>query len=160
MLMKKNGPHSARQSTTASTTAIRKSIAHLLTLRQEMQATVRGTDQTLPERIRLARLGDLRRQPLVELVRALDRDESAHARVAQAAELRAADLVLELGVAGPAPHLRGGDVGDEPDRDREAGNGVLLHPELRHAEAVDDVLAPEPDDDWLVHRQIELVDGG
>ena len=48
--------------------------------------------------------------------------------------------------------------GDEPDGDRQARDGVLLHAKLGHAEAVDDVLAPEPHDDRLVHGQIELID--
>src|SRR5262249_7054984 len=38
------------------------------------------------------------------------------------------------------------------------GNGVLLHAELGHAEAVDDVLASQLHDDRLVRRQIELID--
>ena len=38
------------------------------------------------------------------------------------------------------------------------GNGVLLHAELGHAEAVDDVLASQLDDDRLVHRQVELIE--
>ena len=78
--------------------------------------------------------------------------------MAQTAELRAGNLVLEFGIPRPGPHLRGRDGGDEPDGDRQAGDGVLLHAKLGHAEAVDDVLAPEPHDDRLVHGQIELID--
>ena len=78
--------------------------------------------------------------------------------MAQPAELRAGDLVLEFRIASPGPHVRGRDGGDEPDGDGEAGDGVLLHAKLGHAEAVDDVLAPEPHDDRPVHGQIELID--
>src|SRR5262245_52045858 len=77
----------------------------------------------------------------------------------QTAELRAGDLVLEFGIPRPGPHVRGRDGGDEPDGDCQPGDGVLLHSKLWHAEAVDDVLAPEPHDDRPVHGQIELIDG-
>ena len=40
------------------------------------------------------------------------------------------------------------------------GHGVLLDAHLGDAEAVDHVLAREVDDRRLVHRQVELVDGG
>ena len=72
--------------------------------------------------------------------------------MAQTAQLGAGDLVLEIRIAGFFPHLGGRDVRDEPDRDRQAGDGVLLHAELGHVEAVNDVLAPEIDDDRFVHR--------
>src|SRR5687768_11458926 len=78
--------------------------------------------------------------------------------MAQTAELRAGDLVMELGIPLPGPHLRGRDVRDEPDGDREAGDGVLLHAKLGDAEAVDDVLAPEPHDDRRVYGQVELIE--
>ena len=96
--------------------------------------------------------------PLLELLGGLDCDKSPHPVMAQTAELCAGNLVLELGIPRPGPHLRGRDVGDEPEGDREAGDGVLLHAKLGHAEAVDDVLAPEPHDDRPVHRQIELIE--
>src|SRR5207249_2959962 len=68
-------------------------------------------------------------QPLLKIVGGLNRDEAAHAEMAQATELRARDLVLtEAG-------------GDEPDWNLHAWDGVLLHPHLIEAEAVYDVLA-------------------
>ena len=78
----------------------------------------------------------------------------------QTTELRAGDLVLEFRIPGLGAHVGGRDVGNEPDRDRQAGHGVLLHTELRDAEAVDDILASELHDDRLVDRQVELIDGG
>ena len=78
--------------------------------------------------------------------------------MAQAAQLRAGDLVLELGFPQPGPHLGGRDVGDEPDGNRQARDGVLLHAELWHAEAVNHVLAAQPHDDRLVHGQVELIE--
>src|SRR5262249_26492062 len=98
-------------------------------------------------------------EPLLELVRRKDRHERAHTVVAQTAELRAGDLVLEVLVARALTHLRGRDTRDEPDRDRQARNRILLHTHFRHVEAVDDVLAPQFHDDRAVRRQIELVDG-
>ena len=44
------------------------------------------------------------------------------------------------------------------DRDGEARDRVLLHAKLGHAEAVDDVLAPEPHDDRPVDGYIELIE--
>ena len=53
--------------------------------------------------------------PLLELLGGLDGDKSPHPVVAKTAQLRAGNLVLELGIARPRPHLRGRDVGDEPE---------------------------------------------
>src|SRR4029079_1079437 len=105
----------------------------------------------------LERLFDLVVPPLLEIVGAQDGDKSPHVGMTQTTELRAGDLVLEFGIPGSGPHLGGRDVGDEPDRDREAGHGVLLYAELRHAEAVDDILASQLHDDRLVDRQGKLI---
>ena len=64
----------------------------------------------------------------------------------QAAQLRAGDLV----VADP--------VRDEPHRDVETGHRVLLHPHLKQAEAVNDVLARQVDQSRSIDRQNQLVD--
>ena len=66
--------------------------------------------------------------------------------MAEAAELRAGDLVL----ADP--------VWNEPDRNLNAWNGVLLHAHLVQPEAVDDVHAREVHEHGAIHGQIELVD--
>src|SRR5574338_177577 len=47
--------------------------------------------------------------PLLEFLGVQDGHEAAHPVVAQAAELRAGDLVLEVGIARPGAHLLGGD---------------------------------------------------
>src|SRR5438876_991800 len=60
---------------------------------------------------------------------ALDVDETAHAVMAEAAQLRTGDLVLADAVR------------DEPDGDVESRDSVLFHAHLVQPEAVDDVLA-------------------
>src|SRR5579859_8026390 len=102
-----------------------------------------GAEDRLLEGIRRALLLDLVVQPLLELLGAQNGDEGAHPIVAQPAKLRAGDLILEVRIPGPRSHLRCCDGRDEPDRDREPGDRVLLHAHVRHVEAVDDVLAPE-----------------
>ena len=77
---------------------------------------------------------------------ALHRHEPAHPEVAEAAQLRAGDLVL-------ADAIR-----DEPDRDAHAGNRVLLHAHLEQPEAVDDVLARQVHEHRPIDRQIQLID--
>src|SRR6058998_726912 len=72
-------------------------------------------------------------QPLLELVGLEHRELAAHRAVAEAAQLRAGDLVH--------PGLRRLD----PHVDGEPGDRVLLQPERRHEEAVDDVLRAQPD---------------
>src|SRR5262245_22658655 len=57
----------------------------------------------------------------------LDVDETAHAVMTEAAQLRAGDFVVA------------DSIGNEPDRNVEAGNGVLLHAHFVETEAVDDV---------------------
>src|SRR5688572_2505252 len=69
-----------------------------------------------------------RGQPFLEILRGIHDHVAAHDVVAGAAELGAADLV--------APGLGG----LEPEGHPHAGDHVLLDPELRHEEAVDDVL--------------------
>src|SRR5467141_3495713 len=69
------------------------------------------------------------RFPLGEILGCVDQHVSAHAVVAQSAELRAAELEMaRLG-------------GLEPDGDLLARDGVLLHPQDGDVEAVDHVLA-------------------
>src|SRR3990172_3128015 len=76
----------------------------------------------IPDPLILARLTELRLfgiHPGRELLLAQDGNVAAHAVVPQATQLRAGDLVQELGVSRPPAHLRGGDGRREPDCDRE-----------------------------------------
>src|SRR5262245_36117181 len=67
-------------------------------------------------------LGGLLVDPGLVGLGCLDREEAAHAVVAEAAELGAGDLVLELGLAEALAHLVGRDRRREPERDRHAGH--------------------------------------
>ena len=68
-------------------------------------------------------------EPVLKIRLGHHQQPASHLVVLHAAQLRAGDLVLA--------RLDGGEV----DPDRHAGHGVLLDPQLRHEEAVGDVLA-------------------
>src|SRR5579862_1715014 len=91
------------------------------------------------------RTGVVLARPFLVLVERVDVEPAAHARVAEAAELRARYLVL----------TRLGDL--EPGRDVVAGNGVLLEARLRDEEAVDHVARLELDTDRLPDRHVQIV---
>src|SRR5690606_8049448 len=85
------------------------------------------------------------RHPGGVLLGRLDEDARRHQRVADAADLRALDVVL----------ARAGRM--EPAHDDAAGHGVLLEPEHRHREAVEHVLRGELEVVELVHLDVQLV---
>src|SRR5471030_470026 len=76
--------------------------------------------------LRLLELFHLVGHPLAVVGRRLDDDVSAHAEMAEAAELRAGDLVVERRVVELLAHVFGRDGRHEPHRHLEARHGVLL----------------------------------
>ena len=82
--------------------------------------------------------------------------KAAHPEVAEAAQLRAGDLVVEVGFRSGAS--RGVTVGMNQTGMSQAGNRVLLHAHLVQAEAVDDVLARQVHEHRPVDRQVQLID--
>src|SRR5579884_1985227 len=100
-----------------------------------------------PRRRAGAVLLDLRLEPLVERALRLDRDVAAHRVVPHAAELRAHDLIRAFLVRG------------EPDVHDPAGHGVLLHPEVRQGQTVDDVDGRDVQQHGPVDDEMQVVDG-
>src|SRR6185436_5534011 len=87
------------------------------------------------------------RQEVSEVGGALDVHEAAHTKMTDTEQLRTGALIL----AGLVRH--------EPHRDLHPWDGILLHPHLEQAEAVNDVETGELDEDGTINRQIELVGG-
>src|SRR5207245_10411630 len=74
------------------------------------------------------------------------RQRGFHSVMCESAQFRARDFVLA------------GFVWREPHHDSHSGNGVLLQPEVRQKEAVDDVLRAQPDSHrfpyWNMHYSL------
>src|SRR5712691_1647859 len=89
--------------------------------------------------------GPLFLHPLLIVLRGVHVEPAPHPRVAEAAQLRAGDLVLpRLGRLKPLVNLPPGD-------------SILLEAEVGHIEAVDDIPGFEDEDHGLSDRHVDFV---
>src|SRR3954470_25048370 len=133
---------------------IRKSVENATSLaKRRGQSEVASLEPRGRGMLFISLSGERRRSgghPLLEGLRSVDEELSAHAVVAEAAELRAGDLPAIAVVVGPDRGEVNGDV--------HAGDGVLFAAHDRELEGVDDVLRADVDDGVAVDRKVELVE--